>query len=92
MSLSIHIPGRPKTAEPYQLVELARRIHNPNVLRSGVTTTEDGNWALLLIVKPYTKTPIQEIEQNSLGFPTIYLDDNNRQVWAKPAYPFEAIK
>ena len=87
MPLNVHIPGRPKTAEPAQLVELARTMHHPDVTRFGVTTTKEGRWTLLAVIKQGVKVPITEVEKRASKFGVIYLDDSGRMPVARPAYP-----
>lgn len=43
MSYKVHIPSRPRSQESKQLVELVSKLHRPNVLRFGVTSTIEGN-------------------------------------------------
>lgn len=87
MSLPFHIPGRPKSTEPVKLVSIASSLRHPAVIRSGVTTTEAGDWALLVVVKRGTPVPIKEIEHQYPDFPIIYQEDSGRIPIARPAYP-----
>ncbi len=82
-----HIPGRPKTPEPAKLVNLAAELTHPYVNRFGLTTTQEGKWALLVIIKKGTKTPIKEIEDKCKEFPINYQDEAGRIPLARPAYP-----
>lgn len=85
--LHVHIPGRPGSAEPGELVALVSKLHHPRVSSFGVTTTADGHWAVLVSVKKGTRVPIKEIEKKVQKFPVIYLDEKGRLPLARPAYP-----
>lgn len=87
MSASFHIPGRPKSSEPERLVELVQNLYHPKVARFGVTSTHEGDWALLVVLKNGAEAPIAEIENAALTFPVIYLDDHGRLPVARPAFP-----
>lgn len=87
MSLSFHIPGRPKSPEPARLVNIAASLRHPKVIRTGITTTKAGEWALLLVVKPHTQVPIKEVEKKCAAFPVIYQEDSGHIPVARPAYP-----
>ena len=86
MSKSYHIPGRPTTPEPPELVRLALSLHHKDVVSTGLTTTAEGRWALLVTVKPDTPVPINEIEKLS-HYPVIYQGGAGRLPVARPAYP-----
>ncbi len=64
MISNFYIPGRPTSPEPQDLVMLASSIHHRDVNRVGITTTLDGSWALLVVVKEGIIVPIHEIEQS----------------------------
>lgn len=84
-----HIPGQSASPEPpSQLVEIAERLHHPDVTRVGLTTTAEGRWALMIRVRPGTPTPVQEIEVICRDYPIIYKQDEPPG-WttARPAYP-----
>jgi hypothetical protein len=85
MSLSTHIPGRPNSSEPEDLVQIAAKVKHPSVVRVGITTTKEGDWALLVVVKEGTRVPIREIDK-ICTYPIIYLEDDRMQT-ARPAYP-----
>ncbi|MFD1144394.1 hypothetical protein ACFQ4C_24925 [Larkinella insperata] len=89
MDQIVHIPGRPKTEQPPNLGDLAASVHlhHPQVIRSGVTTTQEGEWAILAVVEKNTPVPIRTIERECLGFPVIYQEDSGRVPVARPAYP-----
>ena len=87
MSLNLHIPGRPKSSEPRQLVALVEKLQHKKVSRFGITTTNDGEWALLAILKPGVKPPIKAIEKIAIKFPVVYQNDQGKLPEARPAYP-----
>jgi|KBSMisStaDraftv2_1062788.scaffolds.fasta_scaffold1932649_1 hypothetical protein len=87
MSLNYHNPGRPKKPVPKKLEELAATLYHPEVVRTGLTTTENGDWALLVVVKAGSSIPIPEIEKKSSGFPVIYEENKGNMPVARPAYP-----
>ena len=87
METSFHTPGPPTTPEPIELVDLAGSINHPDVVRTGLTTTSNGDWALLIAVKNGTNTPIKEVEEKSSDYPVIYQEDYGSMSIARPAYP-----
>lgn len=87
MIQSFHVPGRPKSPEPPELVKLAASITHPQVRNLGITTTKDGMWALLANLKSSVETPIKTLEKESLGFPVIYVVDTDQIPVARPAFP-----
>ncbi len=87
MKHETHIPGRPSTPEPQKLVTIAAKVSHPAIVKSGITTTDKGDWALLLTVKKDTAVPLKEVEKKSAGFPVIYQEDSGRMLIARPAYP-----
>lgn len=87
MKNEIHIPGHPLTPEPSKLVTIAARVSHPDIVKSGITTTRKGDWALLVTVKKDTRVPIMDVERRSAGFPVIYQEDSGRMLAARPAYP-----
>ena len=83
-----HRPGRPRSSQPpSDLAEFAASIAHPDVSRSGLTTTEDGEWALMLRVKRGTPTPIGDIERRLAGYRVFYEDEPQDPPVARPAYP-----
>lgn len=82
-----HIPGLPKTPQPEGLAELAGSLQHPAIVRTGVTTTGSGRWAVLVVVKKNTTLPLHAIEQICTGYPVIYQEDSGRMPVARPAYP-----
>lgn len=82
-----HIPGLPKSPKPPQtLVEISKSITHPDVAGVGLTTTDDGRWALMVRVRPSTQIPIREVEEMCGNYPVIYQDEPEPPV-ARPAYP-----
>ena len=55
---------------PQALIDLSETIEHPLVRRAGVTTTEDGHWALYVTVPKTAEVPIPDLE--SRGFPVVY--------------------
>lgn len=82
-----HIPGRPSSPQPPQLAAIADAISHPAVMRSGITTTTTGEWALLVVVKDGTSYPIPAIQALCGNFPVIYQEVEGRMPIARPAYP-----
>jgi hypothetical protein len=84
----IHHPGTPALPEPpLRLLELADNLRDSLVIRSGVTTTEDGRWALYVTVPPETEVPIPSVEQQAEGFPVVYEAEPKEPPVARPATP-----
>ena len=82
------MPASPKTPSPPEdLVRLSASLKHPAVTQAGITTTEDGEWALLVKVRPGTTTPLDEVEQTSMGYPVIYAAAPASLPVARPAYP-----
>jgi hypothetical protein len=83
-----HIPGRPKTPGPPPALYAAQEaVSHAGPSRVGVTTTRDGDWALMVRVPQGTATPIAEVEAASGGFPVIYQYEPEEPPVARPAYP-----
>lgn len=87
MKPKVHIPGRPSTPEPQNLAEVAANLKHRDVLNSGITTTQKGDWALLVTVKKNASLPIAAVEKGAEGFPVIYEHESGRIPVARPAYP-----
>lgn len=82
-----HVPGRPRSPEPPDsLARLVDSLSHPRVAQTGLTTTSDGRWALLVSVRPGGPVPIEEIESAAGGHPVVYREDPGTIV-ARPAYP-----
>lgn len=83
-----HIPGRALTPEPpVKLCEIADSLSHPDITKVGLTTTNDGQWALQVFVKPGTPTPLDGIEGMVGGFSVFYKTDPDDYPIARPAYP-----
>ena len=64
-----HRPGEPSTPEPPdQLCKLADALQDPHVIQSGVTTTQDGRWALYVTV-PADAPPASLSSDGATGIP-----------------------
>jgi hypothetical protein len=84
---SKHQPAPPREAEPpAALKELSERLSNSKVARAGLTTTSEGDWALLVYVYDPNDAPIAEIEAEARGAPVIYLTAGKTPS-ARPAFP-----
>jgi hypothetical protein len=83
-----HRPGRPASrVPPDDLAVTASSIDHPLVTRSGLTTTADGRWALMVRVKPGTRTPIPAVETLAAEHPVVYEEEPSELPVARPAYP-----
>jgi hypothetical protein len=83
-----HIPGVPKeSTPPADLQEAAQTIAHDSVAQVGLTTTREGDWALLVRVKPDAAYPIPEIESQVSGHPVIYQRARATLPVARPAFP-----
>lgn len=86
-----YIPSPPIVPEPppalVQIANEAVPVALPPGCQSGLTTTQDGNWALLVNVPPGTHVPIQTIETIVRGYPVIYQAMPDTPPVARPAYP-----
>lgn len=87
MSAKYRQPKRPTTPAPARLIQLADSLQHPAVLRTGLTTTQEGKWALLVVVKQGTAHPIEAIERSAAGYPVVYEEDAGHLPLARPAYP-----
>ena len=84
----IHQPGTPTTAEPPDgLTALADTIQNSVIVRSGVTTTADGRWALYVTVPANATVPIEDVETLAKGYPVVYEAEPSEPPQARPAKP-----
>lgn len=86
--LTFHLPGLPKQAQPP--AELARAADSPapaGVVQLGLTTTSDGDWALLARVAPDAQAPIAAVERMALGHPVVYQVAGRHAPVARPAFP-----
>lgn len=66
---------------------MADALRHPDVTRVGLTTTGDGDWAVMVRTKPGTVTPIAAIEKAGRGYPVIYEVEPDEPPVARPAYP-----
>jgi hypothetical protein len=81
-------PGFPKDPEPPSaLVSVADSLTHPDVTRVGLTTTPDGDWALLVRYRAGTPVPIEGIEALCGPHPVVYQEDPGSFPVARPAYP-----
>jgi hypothetical protein len=84
----LHIPGPPREPEPpAKLLEAQKALSGARVSRVGLTTTRDGDWALMVRVPRGTQCPVPEVEAAKRGFPVIYQYDGEHSPIARPAYP-----
>jgi hypothetical protein len=84
----LHIPGLPKEQEPpAELLEAQKALSGARVSRVGLTTTHDGDWALMVRIPKGSQWPLAEVEAGSRGFPVIYQYDPEHPPVARPAYP-----
>lgn len=84
----MHIPGTPSSPNPPdELIRLADSVAHPSVTRVGLTTTEQGDWALMVRVPPGTSLPLQDLEAECHPFPVIYQHEPDEPPVARPAYP-----
>lgn len=71
-----HTPGEPVSPDPpAALIELSETIEHPLVRKTGITTTEDGRWALYVAVPKTTEVPLPDLEARTGGFPVVYDDE-----------------
>jgi hypothetical protein len=80
-------PGRPRSATPPDgLIALVDTFKHANVAQVGLTTTEQGEWALLLRVPKGTPTPLEGVTAK-VRFPIVYEEVSDEPAKARPAYP-----
>jgi hypothetical protein len=78
------MPTRPKSTKPPQgLVELSKTFRHGDVIQTGVTTTDEGEWALLVRVRQGVATPLANV---TASFPIVWQTERSTPV-ARPAYP-----
>lgn len=83
-----HSPGSPASPEPpEELVKVADTLDHPDVSRVGLTTTEDGRWALMAYVRAGASVPIPEVEEATGSHPVVYEPESGTWPIARPAYP-----
>ena len=83
----IHIPGPPKESEPPAALREAQKAVSGMHSRVGLTTTREGDWALIVRIPRGTEWPLPEVEAASGGFPVIYQYEPENLPVARPAYP-----
>jgi len=83
-----HDPAPPATPEPpQQLADLVRSLRHPGVAATGLTTTNDGEWALYVRTRRGVEHPMADVEAAAAGFPVIYETEQDHRPVARPAYP-----
>ncbi len=86
--IRLHHPGVPTEPEPPdRLVELAGAVRSESVVQSGVTTTQDGRWALYVTVPANATVPLADVEAQAAGYPVVYEAQPTEPPRAGPAYP-----
>jgi hypothetical protein len=84
----VHTPGPPKDAEPpAALRAVQKKVSAAGVSRVGLTTTREGDWALIVRIPRGSQWPLPEVEAASGGFPVIYQYEPENLPVARPAYP-----
>jgi hypothetical protein len=68
---------------------MVQELRHPEVVNVGLTTTNEGNWAMMVRVRPGTRIPIPEIGFRRRGFPVVYQEMSGNLPVARPAYPGE---
>ncbi len=85
---SPQIPTSQSSPEPpASLLQILDTIRLPVGYQSGLTTTDAGNWALLVRVPRGTVTPIAEVEAIVAEYPIVYQILADSLPVARPAYP-----
>ena len=93
MTQALHRPLPPRSATPpNDLVEIVRGLHHPDIMNVGLTTTNEGEWAAMVRVRPGTRVPLPEIGSRHRGFPVIYQQGSEIPPVARPAYPGEEFQ
>jgi hypothetical protein len=72
---------------PGSLARIADSLSHPHVMQTGLTTTPDGRWALMVRVRPGIAVPIDDVERASEGHPVVYRETPGTYPVARPAYP-----
>jgi hypothetical protein len=84
----VHIPGPPKEPDPPAALRKAQKaLSDVRVSRVGLTTTREGDWALIVRIPRGGEWPLPEVEAASGGFPVIYQYEPENLPVARPAYP-----
>lgn len=83
-----HIPGMPQDMTPPAELERAADTPAPEgVVQLGLTTTTDGEWALLARISSHVHAPVDAVERLAHGHPVIYETASGILPVARPAYP-----
>lgn len=85
---AFHRPGLPRQATPP--VELEQAVAAPapeGVVQLGLTTTTDGEWALLARIATSARAPLADVERLARGHPVVYQNASDVLPVARPAYP-----
>ena len=84
----VHRPGRPVTPEPpARLTAIVDTLEHPDISRVGLTTTPQGEWAVMVRVREGVRTPIADIEAYAEGYPVIYMGGPSTPLLVRPARP-----
>ena len=82
------LPKRPSDpTPPPRLLEISQQLLHPEVAQTGLTTTSDGRWALMVRLQPGAHAPLDEVERLTGEFPVVYRPPRARTPIARPAYP-----
>ncbi|MEM9830921.1 MAG: hypothetical protein AAF944_09790 [Bacteroidota bacterium] len=87
MVRTFHIPGRPTKPKPDDLQDVSSSIRHPDIIRTGITATREGEWAILTVVKDNVSIPLIEVGMEYERFPVIYQKEFDKLPIARPAYP-----
>lgn len=81
-------PGAPLSpSPPSDLLKLADSLSHPLVVQSGITTTPNGRWALLVRVRSGVAIPLCEVDQAAGEHPVVYQQAPDSPQVARPAFP-----
>lgn len=81
------LPASPTDDPPIGLIERAGAIKSDKLVFSGVTTTADGRWAILLQVKKGQVVDREEAKMLAGTFPVVVQRDSGEEQVARPAFP-----
>jgi hypothetical protein len=81
------VPGLPRSPAPADLLEIADSLSHPLVAQTGITTTKDGRWALLVRVHHGVPTPVREVDLAAGEHPVVYQVAPEVPPVARPAFP-----
>ena len=75
-------------AAPELLRDLTETISHPALKQVGETKTQDGQWALLAVVRHGTPpSDLDQIKEMAGDFPVVFEEEDDRIPIARPAYP-----